>query len=292
MSGGAESDREFSGMKRKPFIRVPSPTSKNPIKLYLHEIGRIPLLTEEKERDLASRIKMGDMESRMEFIKANLRLVVSIAKQYSHCGLPFLDLVEEGNLGLIRAVDRFNCERGNRFSTYATWWIRQAIIKALTDQSRTIRLPLHILNTIGKLERRREELRQRLGRDPSSSEILQGIDLTESEIKEIMRIPQDKSSLDGSLESADGGRLLDVIPGDDEEPVPSLLILKHRLTKMMGELREREREVLALRFGINGKRQYTLGEIGRLMGVSKERVRQIESNALRKLRRKFGGGGN
>ena len=259
----------------------------DPVRMYLNEIGKVPLLTAEEEQDLAKRMTEGDEEARKKLTEANLRLVVSIAKRYVGRGMLFLDLIQEGNLGLIRAVEKFDYTKGYKFSTYATWWIRQAITRAIADQARTIRIPVHMVETINKVIRVSRQLLQELGHDPSAEEIAQAMDLPPEKVREILKVAQEPVSLETPIGEEEDSHLGDFIP-DEEASAPSevasLSLLREQLFDVMDTLTPREKKVLELRFGLTDGRTRTLEEVGREFGVTRERIRQIEAKALRKLR--------
>ena len=259
----------------------------DPVRMYLKEIGKVPLLTAEEEQDLAKRMTEGDEEARKKLTEANLRLVVSIAKRYVGRGMLFLDLIQEGNLGLIRAVEKFDYTKGYKFSTYATWWIRQAITRAIADQARTIRIPVHMVETINKVIRVSRQLLQELGHDPSAEEIAQAMDLPPEKVREILKVAQEPVSLETPIGEEEDSHLGDFIP-DEEASAPSevasLSLLREQLFDVMDTLTPREKKVLELRFGLTDGRTRTLEEVGREFGVTRERIRQIEAKALRKLR--------
>ena len=256
----------------------------DPVRMYLKEIGKVPLLTAE-EQDLAKRMTEGDEEARKKLTEANLRLVVSIAKRYVGRGMLFLDLIQEGNLGLIRAVEKFDYTKGYKFSTYATWWIRQAITRAIADQARTIRIPVHMVETINKVIRVSRQLLQELGHDPSAEEIAQAMDLPPEKVREILKVAQEPVSLETPIGEEEDSHLGDFIP-DEEASAPSevasLSLLREQLFDVMDTLTPREKKVLELRFGLTDGRTRTLEEVGREFGVTRERIRQIEAKALRK----------
>ncbi len=259
----------------------------DPVRMYLREIGRIPLLTFEQELDLAKRILEGDEEARKELAESNLRLVVSIAKKYVGRGMLFLDLIQEGNMGLIKAVEKFDYTKGFKFSTYATWWIRQAITRAIADQARTIRIPVHMVETINKLIRTSRHLLQQLGREPSPEEIAVEMEIPVEKVMEIQKIAQDPVSLETPIGEEDDSHLGDFIQ-DDDSPAPhdsaAYTLLKEQLEEVMNTLTPREAKVLKLRFGLEDGKARTLEEVGREFEVTRERIRQIEAKALRKLR--------
>ena len=259
----------------------------DPVRMYLKEIGKIPLLKPHEEIEYAKRMLEGDEIAKQRLVEANLRLVVSIAKRYVGRGMLFLDLIQEGNLGLIKAVEKFDYERGFKFSTYATWWIRQAITRAIADQARTIRIPVHMVETINKLIRVSRQLLQELGRDPKPEEIAKEMDMTEDKVREIMKIAQDPVSLETPIGEEEDSHLGDFIP-DDDAPAPAeaaaYSLLKEQIEDVLGSLNEREQKVLKLRFGLEDGRARTLEEVGKEFDVTRERIRQIEAKALRKLR--------
>ena len=259
----------------------------DPVRMYLREIVRIPLLSYEEEAELAERILHNDEEARKKLCQANLRLVVSIAKKYVGRGMLFLDLIQEGNMGLIKAVEKFDYTKGYKFSTYATWWIRQAITRAIADQARTIRIPVHMVETINRLIRTSRHLLQQLGREPSPEEIAKELDMSVEKVMEIQRIAQDPVSLETPIGEEDDSHLGDFIP-DDDSPAPhdsaAYTLLKEQLEEVMETLTPREAKVLRLRFGLEDGKARTLEEVGREFMVTRERIRQIEAKALRKLR--------
>lgn len=259
----------------------------DPVKIYLKEIGRVPLLSAEEEIELAERMAKGDKKAKKLLSEANLRLVVSIAKRYVGRGMQFLDLIQEGNLGLIKAVEKFDYTKGFKFSTYATWWIRQAITRAIADQARTIRIPVHMVETITKVKKVSSMLLHKNGHDASPEEIAAELDMEPERVREIMRIAQDPVSLETPIGEEEDSHLGDFIP-DDDAPAPadaaSLILLKEQLGEVLSTLTEREEKVLRLRFGLEDGRSRTLEEVGREFNVTRERIRQIEAKALRKLR--------
>ena len=259
----------------------------DPVRMYLREIGRIPLLTFDEELELAKRILEDDEEAKQKLAESNLRLVVSIAKKYVGRGMLFLDLIQEGNMGLIKAVEKFDYTKGFKFSTYATWWIRQAITRAIADQARTIRIPVHMVETINKLIRTSRHLLQQLGREPSPEEIAKEMEISVEKVMEIQKIAQDPVSLETPIGEEDDSHLGDFIP-DDESPAPqdsaAYTLLKEQLEEVMSTLTPREAKVLKLRFGLEDGKARTLEEVGREFKVTRERIRQIEAKALRKLR--------
>ncbi len=259
----------------------------DPVRMYLKEIGKVPLLSPEEEIDLANRIKKNDSEAKKKLTEANLRLVVSIAKRYVGRGMLFLDLIQEGNLGLIKAVEKFDYTKGFKFSTYATWWIRQAITRAIADQARTIRIPVHMVETINKLIRVSRQLLQQLGRDPIPEEIAVEMGMSEDKVREIMKIAQEPVSLETPIGEEEDSHLGDFIP-DEDAPAPAesaaFTLLKEQLMEVLDTLTPREEKVLKLRFGLEDGRARTLEEVGKEFNVTRERIRQIEAKALRKLR--------
>lgn len=265
----------------------PSVHINDPVRMYLKEIGKVDLLHAEEEMDLAQRIEDGDVEARKKLCEANLRLVVSIAKRYVNRGMSFLDLIQEGNLGLLKAVEKFDYTKGFKFSTYATWWIRQAITRAIADQARTIRIPVHMVETINKLKRVQRMLIQDLGRDPNAAEIAKEMGLPEEKVRDIMKISQDPVSLETPIGEEEDSHLGDFIPDDDAvapEEAASYMLLRSQLFEVLKTLTEREARVLILRFGLEDGRPRTLEEVGDIFCVTRERIRQIEAKALRKLR--------
>ena len=259
----------------------------DPVRMYLKEMGKVPLLSADEEIEIAQRVEKGDEKAKEKLAEANLRLVVSIAKRYVGRGMLFLDLIQEGNLGLIKAVDKFDYTKGYKFSTYATWWIRQAITRAIADQARTIRIPVHMVETIHKLSRVKRQLVQSLGRDPLPEEIAEAMDVSVERVREIIKIAQDPVSLETPIGEEEDSHLGDFIP-DDDIPLPSdaaaATLLKEQLMQVLSTLTPREEKVLRLRFGIDDGRQRTLEEVGKEFNVTRERIRQIEAKALRKLR--------
>ena len=259
----------------------------DPVRMYLKEIGKIPLLKPHEEIEYAKRMLEGDEIAKQRLVEANLRLVVSIAKRYVGRGMLFLDLIQEGNLGLIKAVEKFDYERGFKFSTYATWWIRQAITRAIADQARTIRIPVHMVETINKLIRVSRQLLQELGRDPKPEEIAKEMDMSEEKVREIMKIAQDPVSLETPIGEEEDSHLGDFIPDEDAlapAEAAAYSLLKDQIEEVLGSLNEREQKVLKLRFGLEDGRARTLEEVGKEFDVTRERIRHIEAKALRKLR--------
>ena len=259
----------------------------DPVRMYLKEIGKVPLLSAEEEIELAKKMENGDQEAKKRLAEANLRLVVSIAKRYVGRGMLFLDLIQEGNLGLIKAVEKFDYRKGYKFSTYATWWIRQAITRAIADQARTIRIPVHMVETINKLIRVSRQLLQELGREPTPEEISEEMGMPVDRVREILKISQEPVSLETPIGEEEDSHLGDFIQ-DDNVPVPaeaaSFTLLREQLVEVLGTLTEREQKVLRLRFGLDDGRARTLEEVGKEFNVTRERIRQIEAKALRKLR--------
>ena len=269
-------------------LTVPDGVSiEDPVRMYLKEIGKVPLLSAEEEIELALKMEMGDEEAKKRLAEANLRLVVSIAKRYVGRGMLFLDLIQEGNLGLIKAVEKFDYRKGFKFSTYATWWIRQAITRAIADQARTIRIPVHMVETINKLIRVSRQLLQELGREPTPEEIAEEMDMPVERVREILKISQEPVSLETPIGEEEDSHLGDFIQ-DDNVPVPAdaaaFTLLKEQLVEVLGTLTEREQKVLRLRFGLDDGRARTLEEVGKEFSVTRERIRQSEAKALRKLR--------
>ncbi|WP_291579436.1 RNA polymerase sigma factor RpoD [Clostridium sp. UBA6640] len=262
-------------------------TIDDPVRMYLKEIGKVPLLSSDEEIELAKRIEEGDAYAKKKLAEANLRLVVSIAKRYVGRGMLFLDLIQEGNLGLIKAVEKFDYRKGYKFSTYATWWIRQAITRAIADQARTIRIPVHMVETINKLIRVSRQLLQELGREPLPEEIAKQMDMSVDKVREIMKIAQEPVSLETPIGEEEDSHLGDFIP-DDDAPAPAeaaaFTMLKEQLISQLRTLTPREEKVLRLRFGLDDGRARTLEEVGKEFNVTRERIRQIEAKALRKLR--------
>jgi RNA polymerase primary sigma factor len=277
-----EEEFDLNDLSVPPGIKI-----NDPVRMYLKEIGRVPLLSAEEEIELAKRIEQGDEEAKRRLAEANLRLVVSIAKRYVGRGMLFLDLIQEGNMGLIKAVEKFDYEKGYKFSTYATWWIRQAITRAIADQARTIRIPVHMVETINKLIRVQRQLLQDFGREPTPEEVAQEMELTPDKVREILKIAQEPVSLETPIGEEDDSHLGDFIE-DQEALAPSdaaaYELLKEQLEDVLDTLTDREENVLRLRFGLDDGRTRTLEEVGKVFGVTRERIRQIEAKALRKLR--------
>lgn len=276
------SEFNFEDLSVPPGVKI-----NDPVRMYLKEIGRVPLLSAEEEIELAKRIEKEDEEAKRRLAEANLRLVVSIAKRYVGRGMLFLDLIQEGNMGLIKAVEKFDYRKGYKFSTYATWWIRQAITRAIADQARTIRIPVHMVETINKLIRVSRQLLQELGREPMPEEIAEKMDLTPEKVREIMKIAQEPVSLETPIGEEDDSHLGDFIEDQDAlapSDAAAYELLKEQLEDVLDTLTEREENVLRLRFGLDDGRTRTLEEVGKVFGVTRERIRQIEAKALRKLR--------
>ncbi|KSU86822.1 RNA polymerase subunit sigma [Bacillus sp. VT 712] len=277
-----EEEFDLNDLSVPPGVKI-----NDPVRMYLKEIGRVDLLSAEEEINLAKRIEEGDEEAKRRLAEANLRLVVSIAKRYVGRGMLFLDLIQEGNMGLIKAVEKFDYRKGYKFSTYATWWIRQAITRAIADQARTIRIPVHMVETINKLIRVQRQLLQDLGREPSPEEIAEDMDLMPEKVREILKIAQEPVSLETPIGEEDDSHLGDFIE-DQDATSPSehaaYELLKEQLEDVLDTLTDREENVLRLRFGLDDGRTRTLEEVGKVFGVTRERIRQIEAKALRKLR--------
>ena len=280
-------DIDLGDGKESDFVADGAVTVDDPVKVYLKEIGRVPLLSSEEEIDLAIRIANGDVQAKQRLSEANLRLVVSIAKRYLGRGMQFLDLIQEGNLGLIKAVDKFDYTKGFKFSTYATWWIRQAITRAIADQARTIRIPVHMVETIDKVKKVQSQLLHQNGHEPTPDEIADELDLPVDKVREIMRVAQEPVSLETPIGEEEDSHLGDFIP-DDGAPAPadaaSHTMLREQLSDVLSTLTPREEKVLRLRFGLEDGRSRTLEEVGKEFNVTRERIRQIEAKALRKLR--------
>ena len=283
---GVEEEEQVEDLNPADLVDENVSTS-DPVRMYLKEIGKIPLLTPEEEQEIAKRMAQGDEESKKRMIEANLRLVVSIAKRYVGRGMQFLDLIQEGNLGLLKAVEKFDYTKGYKFSTYATWWIRQATTRAVADQARTIRIPVHMVETINKVSRTSRSLVQELGRDPTSGEISKRLGIPEEKVAEVMKIAQEPVSLETPVGEEDDSHLGDFIQDNEaKEPAESASynMLREQLNQVMQTLTPREAKVLRLRFGMEDGRAHTLEEVGNEFHVTRERVRQIEAKALRKLR--------
>ncbi len=288
MSGNEPTDGKSSDEAEEVDLSVPDGVAiDDPVRMYLKEIGRVPLLTAADEVELARRIEEGDEDAKRRLAEANLRLVVSIAKRYVGRGMLFLDLIQEGNLGLIKAVEKFDYRKGYKFSTYATWWIRQAITRAIADQARTIRIPVHMVETINKLIRVQRHLLQELGREPTAEEIAEELDVSVERVREILKVAQEPVSLETPIGEEEDSHLGDFIE-DEDAPAPaeaaSYLLLREQISEVLGSLTPREQRVLELRFGLDDGRARTLEEVGQVFGVTRERIRQIEAKALRKLR--------
>ncbi|QNO16738.1 RNA polymerase sigma factor RpoD [Alkalicella caledoniensis] len=284
----SESEEDSEDVDLDIDISLPEGISVNdPVRMYLKEIGRVPLLSATEEVNLAKRMENGDEEAKRRLVEANLRLVVSIAKRYVGRGMLFLDLIQEGNLGLIKAVEKFDYTKGYKFSTYATWWIRQAITRAIADQARTIRIPVHMVETINKLIRVSRQLVQELGREPLPEEIAKHMDMSPERVREILKIAQEPVSLETPIGEEDDSHLGDFIEDQDAKApaeAAAFELLREQLVDVLDTLTERERKVLRLRFGLDDGRPRTLEEVGQVFGVTRERIRQIEAKALRKLR--------
>ncbi len=286
-SRAGDSDKEIS-LEEQLDLSVPEGIAiDDPVRMYLKEISKVPLLTADQEIELARRLEEGDEGAKQQLAEANLRLVVSIAKRYVGRGMLFLDLIQEGNLGLIKAVEKFDYRKGFKFSTYATWWIRQAITRAIADQARTIRIPVHMVETINKLIRVSRQLLQEYGREPTPEEIAREMNISESKVREIIKIAQEPVSLETPIGEEEDSHLGDFIP-DDDAPAPaeaaSFALMKEQLMEVLDTLTPREEKVLRLRFGLDDGHQRTLEEVGKEFNVTRERIRQIEAKALRKLR--------
>lgn len=290
-SSDLEGEEEFSDEDLAITAENVDAFADDSVRLYLREIGKIPLLTPEEEADLAQRIVKGDKKAKDKMVESNMRLVVSIAKRYGGRGLDFLDLIQEGNTGLLRAVEKFDPEKGFKFSTYATWWVRQAITRAIADQARTIRIPVHMVETINKVLRTTRKLTSELNREPTNEEIAKELDMEPEKVDYVMRIKQDIASLDASVgrEGDDEDSVLGDFVEDEERDSPedsaANQILKEQLSEIIATLTDREQKIIRLRFGIGGGRPHTLEEVGNEFDVTRERIRQIEAKALSKLRK-------
>ena len=290
-SGDLEKEEELSDEELAITAENVDAFADDSVRLYLREIGKIPLLTPEEEADLAQKIVKGDKKAKDKMVESNMRLVVSIAKRYGGRGLDFLDLIQEGNTGLLRAVEKFDPDKGFKFSTYATWWVRQAITRAIADQARTIRIPVHMVETINKVLRTSRKLTSELNREPTNEEIAKELDMEPEKIDYVMRIKQDIASLDASVgrEGDDEDSVLGDFVEDEERDSPedsaANQILKEQLSEIIATLTEREQKIIRLRFGIGGGRPHTLEEVGAEFDVTRERIRQIEAKALSKLRK-------
>ena len=286
-----ENEEEFSSEDLAITAENVDAFADDSVRLYLREIGKIPLLTPEEEAELAQKIVKGDKKAKDKMVEANMRLVVSIAKRYGGRGLDFLDLIQEGNTGLLRAVDKFDPDKGFKFSTYATWWVRQAITRAIADQARTIRIPVHMVETINKVLRTTRKLTAELNREPTNEEIAKALDMEPEKVDYVMRIKQDIASLDASIshEGEDDDSVLGDFVEDEERDSPedsaANQILKEQLSEIIATLTDREQKIIRLRFGIGGGRPHTLEEVGAEFDVTRERIRQIEAKALAKLRK-------
>lgn len=285
----AEAEEEWSEDELTTNPSYLDDISDDSVRLYLREIGKIPLLTPQEELELAYKVVAGDKEAKDKMAEANMRLVVSIAKRYSGRGLDFLDLIQEGNTGLLRAVEKFDPDKGFKFSTYATWWIRQAITRAIADQARTIRIPVHMVETINKLLRTQRRLTQELNREPTNEEIAEAMEMDVDKVEYVMKIKQDITSLDASVGNDDEDSVLGDFIEDEEATSPedsaSTQLLKQQLWAILNTLNDRERKILILRFGLEDGRPRTLEEVGQIFGVTRERIRQIEAKTLAKVRK-------
>ena len=290
-TGDLENEEELSDEELAITAENVDAFADDSVRLYLREIGKIPLLTPEEEADLAQRIVKGDQKAKNKMVESNMRLVVSIAKRYGGRGLDFLDLIQEGNTGLLRAVEKFDPDKGFKFSTYATWWVRQAITRAIADQARTIRIPVHMVETINKVLRTTRKLTTELNREPTNEEIAKALDMEPDKIDYVMRIKQDIASLDASVgkDGDDEDSVLGDFVEDEERDSPedsaANQILKEQLSEIIATLTDREQKIIRLRFGIGGGRPHTLEEVGEEFDVTRERIRQIEAKALSKLRK-------
>ena len=280
-------DIDLGDGKDSDFVADGAVTVDDPVKVYLKEIGRVPLLSSEEEIDLAIRIANGDVQAKQRLSEANLRLVVSIAKRYTGRGMSFLDLVQEGNLGLIKGVEKFDYTKGYKLSTYATWWIRQSVTRALADQARTIRVPVHMVETINKMSKMQRKLTLELGYEPSVTELAEALEMSEDKVMEIMQIAREPASLETPIGEEDDSNLGDFVADSNavtpEGNVESVMLREH-IDALLGDLKERERQVIVLRFGLEDGHPRTLEEVGKEFNVTRERIRQIEAKALRKLR--------
>ena len=280
---GGESIAPASNEELESVLSADGISIDDPVKVYLKEIGRVPLLSAEEEVELAIRMSEGDVAAKKRLSEANLRLVVSIAKRYVGRGMQFLDLIQEGNLGLIKAVEKFDHTKGFKFSTYATWWIRQAITRAIADQARTIRIPVHMVETINKVKKVNSQLLHENGHEPTNEQIAEKLEMPVEKVREIMRVAQEPVSLETPIGEEEDSHLGDFIP-DEDAPAPSHTMLKEQLAEVLSTLTPREEKVLRLRFGLEDGRSRTLEEVGKEFNVTRERIRQIEAKALRKLR--------
>ena len=281
------STEEEQELSDEDLIGSTSAKVNDPVRMYLKEIGVVPLLTNEEEKELALAVEAGDVEAKQRLAEANLRLVVSIAKRYVGRGMQFLDLIQEGNMGLMKAVDKFDYSKGFKFSTYATWWIRQAITRAIADQARTIRIPVHMVETINKFVREQRNLLQELGQDPTPEQIAERMDMTPDKVREILKIAQEPVSLETPIGEEDDSHLGDFIEDEViENPVDytTRIVLREQLDEVLDTLTDREENVLRLRFGLDDGKMRTLEDVGKVFNVTRERIRQIEAKALRKLR--------
>ena len=284
----AQEEPDAEGLDDQLDLSVPDGIAlDDPVRMYLKEIGRVPLLNAQQEVDLAQRIEQGDESAAKQLAEANLRLVVSIARRYVGRGMHFLDLIQEGNLGLMKAVEKFDYRKGFKFSTYATWWIRQAISRAIADQARTIRIPVHMVETINRLVRTQRQLLQDLGREPTAEEIADEMDVSAERVREIMKVAQEPVSLETPIGDEGDSHLADFIEDEEAESpadAASYLLLREQIGEVLATMTPREQKVLELRFGLEDGRARTLEEVGHAFGVTRERIRQIEAKALRKLR--------
>ena len=284
-----EVEKEYEGKREDEpeILHSERGSAEDPVRMYLKEIGRIPLLSSEEEIELAKRMEMGDEEAKKKLSEANLRLTVSIAKRYSGRGMQFLDLIQEGNLGLIKAVEKFDYRKGYKFSTYATWWIRQSITRAIADQARTIRIPVHMVETINKMSKMQRKLTLEVGYEPSVTELAEALEMSEDKVMEIMQIAREPASLETPIGEEDDSNLGDFVADSNavtpEGNVESVMLREH-IDALLGDLKERERQVIVLRFGLEDGHPRTLEEVGKEFNVTRERIRQIEAKALRKLR--------